>query len=321
MKQYKILISCLIILSTSQAVFAQVREDPSHPLPEWVRRNAERRARMNEINGIGKNGMILNRDVNAPRRPVYQGMDNETKELMEAFERTKDMLVVPVNYYEKYKLLLKNKKVNLARLQPERNCYVGFLVTVKDLEKCANVVPIPGGGSYYSFRTKLNYPIEKTVVRTSSSSRVYDTIPYRKAGWWNIHFVDDIFKVENNSVQGIISEIGDIDLEKLNLTSKEFEFLNNFKLKNTQAEVTEQNEALKTGIKFNDFVYSNTASMKVNSTYVLRSIDYSQSHLQKLYPDKRADMTIAFKVVARESDESVIVLWKELKAERLKKSK
>jgi len=51
MKRNNILIIFFGILFAFQTVFAQVREDPSHPLPDWVRRNEERRARMNEING------------------------------------------------------------------------------------------------------------------------------------------------------------------------------------------------------------------------------------------------------------------------------
>jgi len=222
--------------------------------------------------------MMINRDVNAPRRPVYKGVENETKELMEAFERTKSMLVVPQNYYEKYKSLLKDKRVKLARLQPDRNCFADLVVSVEDLEKCADVVPIRGGGSFYSFRTKLNYPLETTVVRASNKSAVIGTIPILNPGkgesWWNIHFIADNFKVENNSVQGIISEIGDVNLENLNLTSKEFEFLNNFKPNNTQAEIMEQNKILKKGVKFNNFIYSNAVSMKLNICFTFNRLPF-----------------------------------------------
>jgi hypothetical protein len=333
MKRANILIICLGIFFGVQTVFGQregtVGVDPRNPVPDWVQKVEIKRERDRPINGIGRNGMMINRDVKARPAPLYKGKESETRELEEAFERTKAMLIVPQNYYEKFKVLLKDEKVNLARLQPEKNCYNSLIVTVQDLEKCSDVVPIPGNGSFYSFRSKFNYPVNKTLAQLTlnhPNPRNITIIPTLGAGaggnWWNIYFKDSNFNVANDYVQGIIAEIGDVDLKSLNLKSKAVEFLNDFKPSENIGEVKGQNEALKKGVKFNDFTYSNSTSMKLNSTYILRSIDYDSNLTTKLKANKQADMTIALKVVGQESDGSVVIIWKELKAGRLpKKSK
>jgi hypothetical protein len=169
MKRANILIICLGIFFGVQTVFGQregtVGVDPRNPVPDWVQKVEIKRERDRPINGIGRNGMMINRDVKARPAPLYKGKESETRELEEAFERTKAMLIVPQNYYEKFKVLLKDEKVNLARLQPEKNCYNSLIVTVQDLEKCSDVVPIPGNGSFYSFRSKFNYPVNKTLAQ------------------------------------------------------------------------------------------------------------------------------------------------------------
>lgn len=335
MKQANVLIGFLGIFLGVQMVFGQtegtVGVDPRHPVPEWLRKVEEKRERDRPLNGIGRNGMMINREINARRVPVYKGAVNETEELMKAFERTRSMLVVPPSYFEKYKSLLKDGKVELARLQPDKNCYISIVVSVEDLEKCYDVVPVPGGGSFYSFRDKSNFPIEKTFIRTSNGDitkpdkRIL-TFPRMGVGaggnWWNIHFINNNFDVANDTVQGIIAEIGDVGLENLKLKSKEFEFLNDFEPSETLEEVRGRNETLKKGIKFNNFTYSNSTSMKLNSTYVLRSVDYHSNLRTKMTGNKQADITVALKVVGRENDGSIIILWKELKSGRLaKKSK
>ena len=325
----KILIILFIcIFFAFQTISAQVQQDPSHPLPDYVRRNEERRGQFNEINGIGSNGMILKRDskvVSRPRRPVYEGEESETLILMETFERTKGMLEIPNTYYEQYKNLLVNKKVGMARLQPERDCFTNFTVTVEELERCADVVPIPGGGSFYSFRSVLNYPSEATVTRIVNKSAVESKIPLiytdNVFDWWNIHLQNEKFDVSNKSIHGIISDIGDVPFENLDLKSTEFEFLNDYKPKRNEAEVKQQKEVLKKGVKFNNFTYSNTIPVKLNSTYVLRSIDYRSKLDPNLKFDKDADMRIVFKVIGRENDGSVIIIWKKLKTTWLKTEK
>lgn len=331
MKRLKLLFMVSLITFATQNLSGQNEQRPNpNSVREDQQRALEQHSRQKEAsnknNGYDNRGFIPNRSGGSAPNSLYKGRKTEISSLKKAFERTKILLVIPEIYYEKYKSLLENKKARLARLQPDKDCYGKYVVSAEDLEKCSDVVPVSGGGSMYSFRLKLNYPLIKSFVFIEDGILFTSDKPelgFDKAvDWWNIHFTDNKFVVQNSSVRGVISQIGDVDLESITLTSKELDFLNNFKPKNNLAEIKEQNEALKKGINSNDFVYYNSVPVELNSTYVLRSIDYRslkrpQPSRARKQVDKRADMTVAFKVVGREVDGSVVILWKELKVERL----
>lgn len=331
MKSSILLIFCFVLLCISQAAFGQnngtsSNNDPNHPQPAWVDDVERNREMTNRRVGLDNRGMIIKNDNYPKSVPVYGGRAAEIKELLDAFYRTNAMIVVPNNYIEKYALLLKDKKFGIARIQPERNCYKNILVTVEELEKCSDVVPITGGGSFYSFRSKLNYQVEPALASFKVNGKTFKNRPKldpRKVGvWWNLHFEDGKFKVTNDSVLGIIAQIGDVELENLSSNSKEIEFLNNFKFKKDVEEIKKQNENLANGISFNNLTYSNAAQANLNSTYVLRSIDYQDKQIiffpQPMFPKpgNEADMTIAFKVIGQEDDGSLIILWRKLKAKQ-----
>jgi hypothetical protein len=336
MKQVKILILSLLIICNGQNVFSQLGQSPE-AIAERERQQAQRHLDIrNKLGGYDNRGFIANRDMSPQPPSLYNGVEKDRKNLKETFKRTRNMLVVPEIYYEKYKDLLNEKNVYMARLQPDKNCYGKYVVSIEELERCSDVIPVSGGGSLYSFKLRLNYPLSAYFMHIENSVALRNNKPTlgfdKELDWWNIRFINDKFVVQNSVMRGIISEIGDVDLKNISLTSKELEFLNNFKQKDTLEEVKEQNAALKNGISFNNFVYFNSSPVKLDSTYVLRSIDYgsilAEREFLKRFPvekqikakkaykrvDKRADLTIVLKVVGLEEDGSVIILWKELKA-------
>lgn len=316
MKQAKILLLVLCILFIHN-VFGQTTQNSDEQ--ERLLRQREKREQeiRNKNGGYDKDGFIANRNKKPQPPPLYKGKASETNNLNKTFERTKHLIVVPQSYFKEYKFQLKDKNVNLARLQPDKNCYGKYTVTAEELERCSEIVPISGGGSLYSFRYGLNYALQTVLVYSEENIVLLNSRPDtgfdKEVNWWNIRFVNDKFVVQNNYVRGIISEIGDVDLTEINLASKELEFLDNFKQKKTLEEIKEQSDALKKTISFNNFIYSYSAPVKLKSTYVLRSTDYTSIEVAKLLPsskfvDRRADMTIVFKVVGQEDDGSVIIL-------------
>jgi hypothetical protein len=338
MKLVKIFILSLFIISNAQNVSSQFVQS-AEEIAEKERQRAQRQLdTRNKLNGYDNKGFIANRDKDKEPQPpsLYNGKEKERNDLKRTFNKTKNMVVVPETYNEKYKDFLKDDKVNLARLQPDKNCYGSYVVSIEELERCSDVIPVDSGGSLYSFKFSRNYTLKANAMHIEDGIRFIRTNPdlniYKEVDWWNIHFINDKFVVQNSSKRGIISEIGDVDLNSIDQASKELEFLDNFKQKDTLAEVKEQSDALRNGISFNNFTYFNSSPVKLNSTYVLRSIDYSSIRAEreflKLFPpekqmqakkaykrvDKRADLTIVLKVVGLEEDGSVIILWKELKA-------
>lgn len=243
------------------------------------------------------------RDVGVFRKPDVETSPERQAEkwaqMMEAFENLKkhrQLLMPSAAYFAKYAKLLKDKKMNLARIFIERNCDEGKVVTIQEIERCADVIPVKGGGSFYSFRLKTNI--------------------YYGHDWWDIHFLGDRFVVGNNTVQTIISEIGEVDLEEIKLSSKPLKFLNDYKPKRSLAEIKEQNKLLEKGFNSNGFTYSLSAPLKLNSTYVLRSVAYRVNDKSiRIAKESRTNVTLAFKIIGQEKDGSVIILWKELKTE------
>lgn len=216
-------------------------------------------------------------------------------ELMEERKKRKKaeaMLKPPAAYRAKFNIFLKDKKTDLARLFVDKNCDNKMTVAVKDFEKCADAVPLKGGGSFYSFRHR--------------SGLIYD------ANWSDIKLADSPRRlaVGNTDVQGIIAEIGEVNLEEVNLESAALKFLVDYRPKIVSAEVGKQVEFFKAGLNSNGFSYADSAPVLLNHTYVLRTIAYRSE--SKNPTDKRDDLIVVFKIVGQEDDGSLIILWKEL---------
>ncbi len=128
------------------------------------------------------------------------------------------------------------------------------------------------------------------------------------------------FVIGNDTVQGIVSEIGEVNLEDVKTSSEAFEFLSDYKPKDTVRKIKKESEVLEKGINFNGFTYSNNVQLKLNSAYAARIIAYQLKNQRTSgaffkSPDRELDITLTFKVVGMEKDGSLIILWKDLKTD------
>jgi hypothetical protein len=80
------------------------------------------------------------------------------------------------------------------------------------------------------------------------------------------------------------------------------EYLSQFKTPTKESDARTQWRQLDLGLTINEITYKRDLPALVNKTYVLRSINYEQ-----------ADILVAFRVIRRDADGSVIVAWKTLK--------
>ncbi len=200
-------------------------------------------------------------------------------------------------YFVQFADFLKDKNTGLARLHPYMKCDQGLTVSIQEIERCADTLQIRGGGSFYSFRNR-------TTINESGN-------------WSDIQLTDGKFVVGSKTQFGLIRELGEVvSLEELSLKSKEFEFLLKYKPKSYFQEVKLEKERLDKGLIDR---FSSSAELKLNSTYILRSIAYQLQFVKVL--DNRADIIVAFKVIAQEDDGSIILLWKQLKSNTPKKLK
>lgn len=157
---------------------------------------------------------------------------------------------------------------------------------------------MPGAGNSYSFRTN-NYRIRRLADLT---------------------FTGKSFYVTGILTHGILVNIGDVPLENITLQTAGTKFLSEFQPVSDLEKAVEIERELISGIKKDGFLYSRALSAVENTTYLLRSIAYNGKILRavrgitynELDFDKRKDVIIAFRVVRRDEDGSVTILWKEL---------
>lgn len=299
----KILFRTLLIILGSGLLINIVQAKQLPDKNDTTIRSDQEQGRINQqrqSDALARQDRILNSqpkiDVMPPKRRISKDKSEELNEWGKEHKLTEAKLLPPQKYWDQYGDFLKSKKAGLARLFIDKGCDQGKTVTVQELERCAGVVPVKGDGSFYSF-----------IFRANEAGGSF---------WWDIHFDKDKFVVGNDRIQSIIAELGDIDLEDAR-KSKALKFLDKFEMKKTLAEIKEQRSILEKGIENDGFTYSNNVPVKINQTYILRTVAYLHPEIPAYYHwETGFDLTIAFKVVAREADGSLILLWKELKSEQ-----
>jgi hypothetical protein len=148
-------------------------------------------------------------------------------------------------------------------------------------EKYDGKLSIRGGGAYYSF-TRLTH---------------------------EYGFGTDI-GLEQNKLQvgfagadfGFIAKLGDVPLESLSLEYPGAHFLSTFSAPLVEAEARRQHARAQKGFEVDEFSYSDSLPVLVNTTYLLRSVNYGNS-----------DVLVAFRVLRKDMDGSVVLIWKMLK--------
>lgn len=201
--------------------------------------------------------------------------------------------IPPLEYLFKYRAYTNSPGMGMARIFPDKNCGTGGTVTLVELERCADVPQKGRGGSLYSFRVGFG-------LRS-----------LRKNGWI-MHYTDGKFTVGNEIVQGLIADLGDIDIDTVSIKHKAFEFLNDYDPKQKRQAIMEQSKVLAAGITADGLTFTNAAQVKAGSTYALRSVIYRYHEDGAPRPNRGFDQSVVFKVVGQEADGSVIIIWKEL---------
>jgi hypothetical protein len=194
----------------------------------------------------------------------------------------------------KYEQFLEQPKTGIIRLMPDLGCTENINVIKVD-EVCLNFIP---ESPYYSFREK-EHTIEMLAdIRLKSGYFISDGI----------------------LSQGILVNLGEIDLEKVFGESEGVKFLSNYLPDSQGAEAQKQYVQMTKGVKAGNYVYKKALPIIADATYALRVIAYKGNvfrtfrgfRFDLLEGDKRIDLTLAFRVIRLEKDGSVTLLWKEV---------
>jgi hypothetical protein len=229
----------------------------------------------------------------------------ERRQTNEDFNRTKVIEVEPINL-PVFKLSKEDQQL-IAPAEADKSRYADFLrlpdteitkilnascLEIGDVELSAGCKSgIPGYGRFYSFNHKRHLPSKLS----------------------NIQLVKGWFAATGFLTQGIIVSLGEVDIREISLQSEGVKFLAAFVPAETSSGAEKQAEKIKSGIEAFSFVYKQAEKVKENTVYAIRSISY-RSKIKTASFDKRTDIIVIFKVLSREKDGSVVIIWRRLQS-------
>jgi len=138
-----------------------------------------------------------------------------------------------------------------------------------------------GGGAYYSFKERTNEYVNSSDISLEQ-------------GELNTGFAGANY--------GLLANLGDVPLESVSLEAAAARTLAQYTPAPDEPHARIEQRRVSEGTTINGVSYKNRQPFRLNSTYVLRSVNYHAS-----------DTLVAFRVVRIDSDQSAIILWKLLK--------
>jgi hypothetical protein len=194
----------------------------------------------------------------------------------------------------KYADFLRQPRTGLIKLFPDAGCEENANILRVDAN-CSDWIP---NSAFYSFREK-----EHTTDYLS-----------------DITYKNGFFVTDGILSQGILTALGDVPLESVSLAAGGMKFLIDYEPAVQVREALKQFIEIGRGLKDGDYEYRKAVRAAENTTYALRIIAYRGNFYSTyrgrvfdvLAGDKRTDMILAFRVLRKDSDGSVTLLWKEV---------
>ncbi|MFI5175126.1 MAG: hypothetical protein ACHQKY_09735 [Terriglobia bacterium] len=142
------------------------------------------------------------------------------------------------------------------------------------------VLPIVGGGAYYSFVLHTHEYGHGSDISLEQSKL--------EVGFAGIDF-------------GFLTDLGNTPIEQVGLDHPALQYLNSYVPPAVDANARAEQQRAGTGFTVASYYYRDTLPATPNTTYALRSISYQLS-----------DVLVVFRIVRIDSDGSVILAWKKL---------
>jgi len=101
---------------------------------------------------------------------------------------------------------------------------------------------------------------------------------------------------------GMLTNLGDVPLEEIVLEHASVRSLVEYKVPAEEPQARLEARRFRAGTEIDNVAYKSQLPVAVNRTYLLRSINYNDY-----------DVTVAFRIVRKDSDGSIIIAWKLLK--------
>ena len=195
----------------------------------------------------------------------------------------------------------------LAPSQEDRTAFAAFLrmpntglirlIPAGKIDYRPGPTGVPGGGAYYSFANVTHFLGYGSDIRLSANS----------------------LSVGSVYGYGLLTTLGDVPLEKVVLTDPRAGFVAAYEPAITLIQARAETLRFRQTVIIEGSSYQATLPVEVNSTYLVRSINYGKpifgtnSSSRSPAGASRTDVLVAFKVVRKDADESLIIAWKLLK--------
>jgi hypothetical protein len=201
---------------------------------------------------------------------------------------------------EKYKALLKQDDAGIFKIFPDLGCVSKTVVRIAP--ECAGFVPL---SSSFTFRTN-NY-----------SDDVYHDIHYEKE------------RIVSNSFfsQGVFVTVGDEPIEAIDLSHPAIKYLVSIAPDTDPKSAKEHARVYSTGLESAGYKFADNFVPQANATYAMRMMAYrlsnplkpmsdetstSEMMFHSLTFDKRVDIVVLFRVLRRDENSGLTIVWKQL---------
>ena len=197
---------------------------------------------------------------------------------------------------DKYGEVLRQPGTGLTKLIHDKGCAESTKVIVATAD-CLKYT-MPGAGSSFSFR-------EET---------------YRIPRLADLTFTDNSFQATGILLHGIFVNIGDVPLESVTLLTPGIAYAAEFQPAVEFEKARELDRRLSEGVRHEGFIYRRALFARENATFVLRSIAYGGKLYRSIRGvtyneldfDKRRDVLVAFRIVEKDAEGNITILWKRL---------
>lgn len=240
----------------------------------------------------GNAGVI--RETNFPRVGIRTGITSASP--VEDAARKK--LGPTKEERREYKDFLSQSKSGLFRIASSTACRPGARISSSE-GKCLNLV-LPGIGIAYSFR---------------SAGHTYDQ-------YSDLRRYEDEFVLPGTFVLGMIASLGDQPIQSLTKESDLVKDIAGFTAATDVENVARQDKELLAGIQIGSLSYKKSTPIIEDTTYILRSVAYrvklvnlpkgERSASPIINEDKRHDVIVIFRIVKKDPDGGILLLWREL---------
>jgi len=211
-------------------------------------------------------------------------------------ERELEAIAPPPGIANRYHDFLKNPNTGIFRLATDSGCSENSKV-VSATDNCLKYT-MPGAGNSFSFRTES----------------------YRLRELADLNFSNNVFDISGLMMNGILVNLGDLPIENITLKTKGIEYITAFQPATDLESAGALNDRIVEGVTSDGFLYRRFLPAVEKTTYILRAVAYRGKFLRSVRGvpynefdfDRRRDIVVAFRVEYRDSDGSLIIVWKQL---------